>query len=298
MSFTVKSFKTMFESKDVEAKSIFEGDGLSIEYYHLFENHSLHINSDGGINNCYYLLLEGQLEALIEEKKIIVNQYDFLEVHTPKAFSLYAKKEVKLLFFTNELSKINKATDDLSYQIKVLEGKDDYLKNHNYRVGKYSLIILDNMNLNIHTDNLNFAAAFHDIGKIKIPDEILHKEDRLSDKEFEIIKKHPIYSYEILKEALGEEIAKIASMHHERLDGSGYPYGLKGDQIPIESQIIAVADIFDALTTKRSYRDAFSFEKAIEILNDLVNRNQISREIFEALKKAVDNKQIEDVIYI
>lgn len=164
---------------------------------------------------------------------------------------------------------------------------DDYLKGHNYRVGKYALIILEEMGLRINSNNLNYAASYHDIGKIKITPEIVHKDSALSPDEFEIMKMHPIYSYEIIKPILGEEIAYIASCHHEKLDGSGYPKGLKKNEIPIESQIIAVADIFDALTTKRSYRDAYSCTEAINIMESDVVNKRINKEAYEALKKAI-----------
>ena len=103
---------------------------------------------------------------------------------------------------------------------------------------------------------------------------------------------HPVYSYEILKEHIGEKVARIARCHHEKLDGSGYPDHLKGDEIPIQSQVIAIADIFDALTTARSYRDALSFEKALEIIHEDVRRNRLNKEAYEALKTLIERKTI------
>lgn len=148
------------------------------------------------------------------------------------------------------------------------------------------------MGLKLNTDNLNYAASYHDIGKIKISPDIVHKESSLTPKEFEVMKMHPIYSYEIIKPILGEDIAYIAKCHHEKLDGSGYPLHLKGDAIPIEAQIIAVADIFDALTTKRTYRDAYSFNDAIKIMEADVINHKINKEAYNALKKAINDDLI------
>ena len=100
----------------------------------------------------------------------------------------------------------------------------------------------------------------------------------------------------MLKGYLGDNRAKYARWHHEKLDGSGYPDGIKGDEIPLESRIMAVADIFDALTTARCYRKAFSFEDALEIMKGDVEKGKIDGEVFEVLKKLVkEGKLVEGV---
>ena len=103
--------------------------------------------------------------------------------------------------------------------------------------------------------NLMFACAFHDIGKLHVPAEILHKPDRLSDEEYDIVKKHARLGYDILSKAnLPKDIQTAALMHHERCDGSGYPSALTGEDIPLFAKIIAIADVYDAMTARRSYR--------------------------------------------
>lgn len=289
----IKSFKKEFSSDKVEALSLFDDNNFSLEYYHLFKGHSLHINLDGEDEvKLLYFLLKGSCEFFVDNEKIILKAFELLEINTSKGFNIYALDEISLLYLCPFKSEINLKTDELSKQIDRLEKMDDYLKGHNYRVGKYALIILEEMGLRINSDNLNYAASYHDIGKIKITPEIVHKDSALSPEEFEIMKMHPIYSYEIIKPILGEEIAYIASCHHEKLDGSGYPKGLKENEIPIESQIIAVADIFDALTTKRSYRDAYSCTEAINIMESDVVNKRINKEAYEALKKAILNNLI------
>lgn len=289
----ITNYKKEFSSNKVEALALYNNEQFSFEYYHLFKEHSLHINLDGEEEiKLLYFLLKGKCEFYLDNERIVSEPFELLEINTTSGFNIYALEEISLLYISLSDSKINLKTDELSKQIERLENKDDYLKGHNYRVSKYALIILEEMGLKLNTDNLNYAASYHDIGKIKISPDIVHKESSLTPKEFEVMKMHPIYSYEIIKPILGEDIAYIAKCHHEKLDGSGYPLHLKGDAIPIEAQIIAVADIFDALTTKRTYRDAYSFNDAIKIMEADVINHKINKEAYNALKKAINDDLI------
>ncbi len=289
----ITNYKKEFSSNKVEALALYNNEQFSFEYYHLFKEHSLHINLDGEEEiKLLYFLLKGKCEFYLDNERIVLEPFELLEINTTSGFNIYALEEISLLYISLSDSKINLKTDELSKQIERLENKDDYLKGHNYRVSKYALIILEEMGLKLNTDNLNYAASYYDIGKIKISPDIVHKESSLTPKEFEVMKMHPIYSYEIIKPILGEDIAYIAKCHHEKLDGSGYPLHLKGDAIPIEAQIIAVADIFDALTTKRTYRDAYSFNDAIKIMEADVINHKINKEAYNALKKAINDDLI------
>lgn len=289
----ITNYKKEFSSNKVEALALYNNEQFSFEYYHLFKEHSLHINLDGEEEiKLLYFLLKGKCEFYLDNERIVLEPFELLEINTTSGFNIYALEEISLLYISLSDSKINLKTDELSKQIERLENKDDYLKGHNYRVSKYALIILEEMGLKLNTDNLNYAASYHDIGKIKISPDIVHKESSLTPKEFEVMKMHPIYSYEIIKPILGEDIAYIAKCHHEKLDGSGYPLHLKDDAIPIEAQIIAVADIFDALTTKRTYRDAYSFNDAIKIMEADVINHKINKEAYNALKKAINDDLI------
>lgn len=289
----ITNYKKEFSSNKVEALALYNNEQFSFEYYHLFKEHSLHINLDGEEEiKLLYFLLKGKCEFYLDNERIVLEPFELLEINTTSGFNIYALEEISLRYISLSDSKINLKTDELSKQIERLENKDDYLKGHNYRVSKYALIILEEMGLKLNTDNLNYAASYHDIGKIKISPDIVHKESSLTPKEFEVMKMHPIYSYEIIKPILGEDIAYIAKCHHEKLDGSGYPLHLKGDAIPIEAQIIAVADIFDALTTKRTYRDAYSFNDAIKIMEADVINHKINKEAYNALKKAINDDLI------
>ena len=139
------------------------------------------------------------------------------------------------------------------------------------REGKFSDIITDE-----YIDRVTSAAPLHDIGKIKVSDVVLNKPARLTDDEYEMMKRHTVEGREILKMAienvaytgyLGEAV-KIAESHHERWDGKGYPNGLKGDEIPLSARVMAVADVFDALVSRRCYKEPFSLEEAMDIIRE------------------------------
>jgi len=152
--------------------------------------------------------------------------------------------------------------------------KDDDTGNHIKRVGAYAkrmseelyrLKMFDTVNLDF-IENIHFLAPMHDVGKIGTPDEILNKRGSLDDSEWRIMKEHTINGALILSnypDSMGMEIARA---HHERWDGSGYPYSLDGNYIPLAARITAIADVYDALRMKRSYKEAFSHEKALDII--------------------------------
>jgi putative two-component system response regulator len=137
---------------------------------------------------------------------------------------------------------------------------------HIRRVGEYSALLARAVTVDIDAEVLRLAAMLHDIGKIGIPDPILLKPGRLSDSEFEIIKRHPKMGNAMLANGRSPVLtlgAEIALTHHERWDGHGYPSGLRGDEIPLAGRIVAIADVFDALTSDRVYRQAMPLATAL-----------------------------------
>ncbi len=138
-----------------------------------------------------------------------------------------------------------------------VEAKDNYTKGHSDRVSAYSVLIGKSLGLpQSDIETLRIGGLFHDIGKIGISDSILLKNGKLTDKEYSEIKRHPIIGKNILSNAeIFEDIIPIVLYHHERYDGKGYPYGLSDKDIPFLARIVAVADAFDAMTSRRSYRD-------------------------------------------
>ncbi len=148
--------------------------------------------------------------------------------------------------------------------------RDDETGNHVLRIRAYVAALCRQLGIpKEETDLVHVASSMHDIGKIGIPDAVLLKPGRLNEAEFEIMKRHAVIGAEILRDSDSRmlQIAEvIARSHHEKWDGSGYPSHLKGDQIPLYGRIVAVADVFDALTTRRCYKPAFSMAKATEII--------------------------------
>ena len=143
-----------------------------------------------------------------------------------------------------------------------VEAKDAYTRGHSDRVSEYSVLIGEKLGLpEEQIKILRVGGLFHDIGKIGVPDRILLKTDKLTDDEYSEIKNHPSIGAHILGAAtIFKDIIPIVKYHHERYDGRGYPCGLKGEDIPYVARIAAVADTFDAMTSKRSYRDALNLD--------------------------------------
>ncbi len=155
----------------------------------------------------------------------------------------------------------------LEQLVAAMETRDPYLHGHSRRVARYSWMIARGMGLP-HADvaRIRTAAAIHDVGKIKTPTAILHKPGRLTDEEYEVIKKHPGDGAQMVGVLRDPELTAMVRHHHERLDGTGYPDGQSGQEIPLGARIIAVADTFDAITSERPYRRASPHKKAIDIL--------------------------------
>jgi len=210
------------------------------------------------------------LEIYLTEKSYIlfitflisVPVYYFVSISI-SYFKLQAERLRDLIKETNENLK-----DMENALISALEAKDVYTQGHSQRVCKLVTQIVYKMGIKgKEAEDIITAAKLHDIGKIGIRDEVLNKPGKLTDQEFAEIMDHPVMSYEIIsKMKVMENIAKIIRHHHEKYDGKGYPDGLKGEKIPLGSRIIAVADAFDAMTSKRPYRDSFTMAQAIEEL--------------------------------
>ena len=155
--------------------------------------------------------------------------------------------------------------DTIGILRQTVEAKDTYTRGHSDRVSEYSILIGKKLGLDENTIHiLKIGGLFHDIGKIGIPDSILLKETKLDDEEYSQIKNHPSIGAHILGDvSMFQDIIPIVLHHHEKYDGHGYPSQLKGDDIPLVARIAAVADTFDAMTSKRSYRNSLPLEDVI-----------------------------------
>lgn len=179
--------------------------------------------------------------------------------------------------------------------VDLLEKKDRYTFDHSYRVALISYNIAKQLNLELKDiDRIYKSAIIHDVGKIIVPDEILHKKGKLTQDEFEKIKLHVKELKNILSDVYEfiKEIVDIAELHHERLNGQGYPYGYTAKDIPLESRILAVADTFDALIIDRPYRPGFSFSKAIHILKEDAEKNKLDPFLVDTFIKIIPQTEI------
>jgi HD-GYP domain-containing protein (c-di-GMP phosphodiesterase class II) len=186
--------------------------------------------------------------------------------------------------------------DDIAQAFaQVVDAKSPFTAGHSNRVTAYTDMIAGQLGYSSQKRRwLRRAALLHDIGKLGISNSVLDKPDKLTDEEFTVIKVHPVYSGNILGRVQAfEDIAPIARGHHERLDGNGYPDRLEDQQICLDTRIVTVADIFDALTADRPYRAAMPQTKAFSIMDEMVG-NAIDADCYAALKAALAN-QVADV---
>ena len=174
---------------------------------------------------------------------------------------------------------------------KAGEYRDEGTGNHVLRIAHYSRLLAEALQLSQRIcEDIELAAPMHDIGKVGIPDRILLKEGPLDEREMEIMKEHPVIGYEILKDSPSRYItlgAEIALSHHEKYDGTGYPNGLKGEDIPLAGRIVAVADVYDALTTRRPYKDAWPVEDAVAYIRN-ASGTHMDPDVVEAFLENLD----------
>ena len=197
-----------------------------------------------------------------------------------------------------ELLKRNRQMEKISLQMMqtlstTIEAKDEYTRGHSHRVAEYSALIAQEMGWNrSEIVNLRHAAHLHDIGKVGIPDIILNKPSRLTNEEYAVIKEHTVIGAEILKNvSIINHVTEVARSHHERYDGHGYPDGLKGEEIPIHARIVAVADSYDAMNSRRIYRNSLPKETIYEEIRK--NRGtQFDPEIADIFLRLMDENRL------
>ena len=182
---------------------------------------------------------------------------------------------IKNAMLTQELKE---AYLDTIFRLSVAaEYKDDDTAAHIHRMSRYSAILAEGLGLSTaEVESIRYASPMHDIGKLGVPDSILMKPGKLTPAEFKEMQNHTVFGAKILENAKAELLRVselIALTHHEKWDGSGYPRGLKGENIPLSGRIVALADVFDALTTKRCYKPAFPLEDSLRIIKEGTGRH-------------------------
>lgn len=197
---------------------------------------------------------------------------------------------IKMKKLNNSLASIENVLFSLA---QAVEAKDSYTQGHTERVSNLSMALGKRLGLSqSDMTALSYGGVLHDIGKIGTPNEILNKPGPLTKDEWEIMQQHSEMGYKIglpLEKNLGQALQVIRS-HHEKMDGSGYPDGLKGDEIPLVARIVGVVDIFDALTSDRPYRKAMSQEKAFEILFEETEKGKLDERIVNELFFCINNE--------
>ncbi|MGH9970844.1 MAG: HD domain-containing phosphohydrolase [Pyrinomonadaceae bacterium] len=174
-----------------------------------------------------------------------------------------------------------------------IDGKDPYTRGHSERVSRVSVAIAQRLDLSEdECEKIRISALLHDVGKIGIDDKILKKPAALTDEEYEIMKQHPQKGYKIMSQIPAiKEFLPGMYMHHEMINGQGYPQGLKGDEIPLMGRIVAVADTFDAMTTDRPYQRAMKFEDAVARIQSFVG-TRYDEQVVAAFTEACNDGQI------
>ncbi len=218
-----------------------------------------------------FLLKPYDLEELslrIRNNIKIKKYYDFLKEHN-EILEEQVEQRTRKLRESNE--KIKQAHIETIYRLTLAaEYKDGELGAHIKRISIYSKILAEKLGMDSkYVENIYNSSPMHDIGKVGIPDQILLKPTSLTPEEWEIMKKHTVIGANILEGSESEFLKmgrEIALSHHERWDGSGYPQGLKGEDIPLSGRIVIIADQYDALRSKRPYKQAFDHEKTFEVI--------------------------------
>ncbi|PPD58765.1 HD domain-containing phosphohydrolase [Dehalogenimonas etheniformans] len=205
--------------------------------------------------------------------------------------SLESKVAERTRDLSQNLAKIKSASIDTIMRLsRAAEFKDEDTGSHIERMSRYTAIVADRMGLpDAYVESMLYASSMHDIGKIGIPDSILLKSGKLSSEEWEVMKRHTIIGAKILDGAEAEVVRLggiIALSHHEKWNGTGYPFGFKGEDIPLSGRIAAIADVFDSLTSKRVYRaDDFTADETFRIIEQSVGV-QFDPAVFTAFKAA------------
>lgn len=178
--------------------------------------------------------------------------------------------------------------DGVGLNLDALKISDEYTFKHSVDVAAAGIILGKYLGLGEDSlRDIGTAGVLHDIGKIKIPKEILNKNGKLTDEEFTIIKNHPVYGYQLLADnkEISEPIRRAVLYHHEHFDGSGYPSKLKGNKIPLYARVLTVVDVFDALVTERPYHKAYGVEDTLELMYTMTAQFDIG--IFQAFLKSL-----------
>ena len=254
--------------------------GVELHELSLRRGETITIAPREGVQESYYVL-----KGVLAGAKVRLSIGDCLLSRTPdEGLTLRAEETARLLYVSSVPTfwSVSQTLRELMNLAVSIEKKDGDTAEHCHRLQRLALGVGKQLGLPQERLYLLDVAAFlHDVGKVRVPVEILQKPGPLSPSEWHLIRQHPSFGREMLEDTLIVEAGPIVEQHHERPDGSGYPYGLRGDEILLEAHIVAVTDAFDAMTTDRPYRRALSREAALARLRHLSGK-YYPKEVVEA----------------
>jgi len=249
-------------------------DGTEVIKHTLAKGKRWLIGPEEGWDSLEFLyVISGQLDVTVRDEKIVLKPGDSFKAFPIKEDCIFiASKDSEFLYISSKpvFHHYSLLLGKMKQLAISVEEKDGYTADHCSRIMEYSMKLGEKLGMTSkELFQLNIGSFLHDIGKLSVPDELLKKPGKLTKEEWEIMKLHPIYGKSILIDTnhpILIEAAPIVEQHHERFDGSGYPYGLKKDEILLGAHIVAVVDSFDAMTSDRVYRNKFSDDYAISEL--------------------------------
>lgn len=244
----------------------------------------------------FFFVHKGEIEINLDGENMVFHAGDSFFIHRLKGNVLMRCTQPALLLYISTCPVFSSEAywqEELRGMLRRINEKDHYTRRHSRAVMRYAVRLYEELKgrcPGLSLEDYVLGALFHDVGKCNVPGEILRKKDRLTNDEYRVIMHHPVDSGRILEPIFGERIAELARTHHERMDGSGYPCGLTGEEIPFEARILAVADVFDAMTSDRGYNRVKSFAEAAQELYCL--DHVFDREVTETLKRLVEAGEI------
>ncbi len=248
---------------------------------------------DLGFSHCYPLIVKSNLTGIVFlGKKINDMEFNANGIDLIRSICTSAATGFENARLYSELQSTYLST--IKVLVSTIEAKDSYTRGHTERVGRYARMLADEMQLDKKMrETVSFGAALHDIGKLGVYENILNKPGELTDNEWEIVRSHPEVGANIIKNMkFLESACDLVRHHHERLDGKGYPDGLKGEEISLGARIVAVADSFDAMTSDRPYRKAYSYKQAINQLR--IKKDKFDQDIVEVLVALMEKGRIKE----
>lgn len=213
---------------------------------------------------CAPLVIHGKVIGVIKElNKLDGNDFNEHDLQILVGLATNAALTIENIRLNEDL--LYSYKDTVQKLVSLLDVRESTASKHSRRVTEYALIAATKLSLSEEEkQSIEYGAVLHDIGLLSVPESVLNKREKLTDEEWNMIRKHPVIGYNLLRGIPSlNQVSKLILYHHERFDGKGYPCGLKGDTIPIGARVIAVADAFDSMTVKHSYRAAMSTKDAL-----------------------------------